>query len=152
MPFCRCFPFVAVLALLLVGACYKSVPVDSSAVTPGREVVLDLTERGAIELGSQLGAQLRSVSGRVSAVSPERYDVSVSQTTSRGGVETIWRGESASIRREYVDRLYERRIDKKRSWLVAGLTVVGAVLAGEAFGIDTGLDGLFGGGRKGTRQ
>ena len=117
-----------------------------------REVVLDLTERGAIELASQLGAQLRSVSGRVSTVSPERYGVSVTQTTSRGGVETIWRGESASIPRTYVDRLYERRLDRKRTWIVVGLTFVGAVLAGEAFGIDTGLDGLLGGGGKGSRQ
>lgn len=152
MTFGRCFRLIGILSLTLVGACYKSVPVDSSAVTVGREVVLDLTERGAIELASQLGAQLRSVAGRVSTVSLERYEVSVTQTTSRAGVETIWRGESASIPRQYVDRLHERRIDRKRTWIVAGLTVVGAVLAGEAFGIDTGLDGLFGGGRKGTRQ
>jgi hypothetical protein len=152
MTFGRRFRLASALCLVFAGACYQSVPVDSGAVTVGREVVLDLTDRGAIELASQLGVQLRSVAGRVNTVSADRYDVSVTQTTSRSGVETIWRGESAVIQRQYVDRLYERRVDRKRTWIVAGLTIAGAVLTGEAFGIDTGLDGLLGGGRKGSKQ
>lgn len=152
-----CLPFtrtacVGLLLGLAVLGCYTSVPVDGGAPTVGREVVLDLTDRGAIDLAPQLGAQLRSVAGRVATFDAGRYTVSVTQTTSRSGVETIWRGESAQIPREFVSRVYERRVDRKRTWLVAALTVVGAVALGEAFGIDTGVDGLLGGRGKGSRQ
>lgn len=139
-------------ALMASTACYRSVPIEPGVVTPGREVVLELTPNGSLELAPQLGAQLVSVTGRLGDVTGSRYVVSVRQTNARGGIETLWKGEQANIPKNLVTQVFERRIDKKRSWMVAGLTVVGVVLAGEAFGINTGLDGFISGGGRGDRK
>lgn len=143
---------VAVVTLLCVSACYKYTPIEGGVSAVGREVVLELSERGSIELAPRLGAQLQSVSGRVSDYSDDIYQISVTQTTSHGGVETLWRGESAAVARAYVTSVGDRQLDKPRSWIVAGLTAFGVALAGKAFGVNTGLDGLFGSGGRGGRQ
>lgn len=149
----RSFQFAFLCLLLLPGAsCYRLVPGDASAPAIGRELVLELSERGAIELAPQLGSQLRSVTGRVIDFRGDVYRVAVTQTNSRGGVETLWRGEEASIPRPYVRSVGERRLDKRRTWLVSALTALGIVLAGEAFGIDTPVGGIFGSRGGGTPQ
>ena len=112
----------AVAALLFSASCYTYIPVSGGAVPVGREVELQLSEQGSIALAPQLGAQLKSVSGRVSDYSADAYQVSVTQTTSRGGVETLWGGEAATVRHAYVTNVGERHLDKKRSWIVAGIT------------------------------
>lgn len=142
----------AVAALLFSASCYKYTPVSGGAVATGREVELQLSEQGSIALAPQLGAQLKSVSGRVSDYSADAYQVSVTQTTSRGGVETLWGGETATVRHAYVTSVGERQLDKTRSWIVAGITAFGVAVVGQAFGVDAGLGGLFRGSGGGTRQ
>ena len=140
-------------ALLMTSvSCYRLIPTDGGAPTIGRELVLELSERGAIELAPQLGVQLQSVTGRVSGFSNDVYDLAVTQTNSRSGVETIWRGEPVSIPRSSVVRVGERQLDRRRTWIVVGMTTITAALAGRAFGINTGLDGLLGGRGGGGRQ
>ncbi len=143
---------VAVVALLFVSSCYRYTPIEGGVSAVGRDVIFELSERGSIDLAPRLGAQLKSVSGRVSDFRDEVYQVSVTQTTSRGGVETLWRGESAAVSRAYVTSVGDRQLDKRRTWIAAGLTAVGVALAGQAFGVNTGLDGLLGGGGRGPRQ
>lgn len=138
--------------LTVAGGCYRSVPVEATALAPGREVVMELSPRGTLDLAPLLGAQVNSVMGRIVDVSPTRFRLSVTQTTARGGVETLWKGENADLPREHVTSIAERRVDKKRSWIVAGITVLGAALIGEAFGINTGLDGFITGGSRGSRK
>lgn len=138
-------------SLSLAVSCYRYTPIEGGPSSVGRTVVLQLSERGAIELAPRLGASLQSVSGRIDGFSNDAYQVSVTQTTSRGGVETLWNGESALVSRAYVTAVGDRQLDKRRTWIVAVLSALGVVLAGEAFGVDTGLDGLFGGGGRGTR-
>ena len=143
---------VACALLVSSTSCYRLIATEGGAPAVGRELVLELSERGGIDLAPQLGVQLKSVTGRITDFRENAYKVAVTQTNSRSGVETIWRGEEVSIGRDLVVSVAERRLDKRRSWLVAGLSVVGAALAGSAFGINTGLDGLFGGRGGGDRQ
>ena len=138
--------------LFLTASCYRLSATEGGAPTVGRELVLELSDRGALELAPQLGAQLRSVTGRVNAFGDDGYRVAVTQTDSRGGVETLWRGEEAAIRRDYVLSVAERRLDKRRSWIVAGLSALGVILAGQAFGVDTPFNGLFGARGGGSTQ
>lgn len=143
---------LACATLSVSASCYRLSATEGGAPTVGRELVLELSDRGALELAPQLGAQLRSVTGRVSAFGDDGYRVAVTQTNSRGGVETLWRGEEAAIRRDYVLSVAERRLDKRRSWIVAGLSALGVILAGEAFGVDTPFSGVFGSRGGGTPQ
>jgi len=142
---------VCVLLLLATAsACYRLTPSDGGAPTVGRELVLQLTDRGSIELAPQLGAQLRSVSGRVTEFRENAYLVAVTQTNSRSGIETLWRGEPSSIPRDYVSSIAERRLDKGRTWVAAGLSALGVALVGKAFGIDA-IGNVFGSRGGGTR-
>lgn len=151
--FTRSLSILGTSALLLVAAsCYRLSATEGGAPTVGRELVLELSDRGAVELAPQLGAQLRSVTGRVNAFGDEGYRVAVTQTNSRTGIETLWRGEEATIRHDYVLSVAERRLDKRRSWIVAGLSALGVILAGEAFGVDTPFSGLFGARGGGSTQ
>lgn len=145
-------PILACAPLLITASCYRLTATEGGAPAVGRELVLELSDRGALELAPQLGAQLRSVTGRVNAFGDDGYRVAVTQTNSRGGVETLWRGEEAAIRRDYVLSVAERRLDKRRSWIVAGLSALGVILAGEAFGVDTPFSGLFGARGGGSTQ
>lgn len=141
----------ATALLCTTASCYRLTPTDGGAPTVGRELVLQLSERGAIELAPKLGVQLRSVTGRVADFRNDAYEMAVTQTNSRSGVETLWRGEQASIPRAYVVQVAERRLDRRRTWLVAGISAVGVAIAGSAFG-GSGFGDLFGGREGGTRQ
>jgi hypothetical protein len=132
--------------MLLLNACYQSVPVSTGVPSVEREVVVELNERGSLDLAPLLGAQLKEVHGRVVSFSNGIYELSVSQTVSRGGVETLWRGENASIRSDYVRQLQQRELDGKRTTIVTVATVTGVLLLGTIFGFVPGVDGLIGGG------
>ena len=110
----------------------------------GRELVFELSERGSVELAPQLGVQLKTVTGRVTDFSDGMYRVAVTTTTDRSRMETLWRGEPATIRESYVVSVAQRQLDKGRSWLVGGIALAGVALAGKAFGVDYGLGGIFG--------
>ena len=140
---------MSVLALT-ASACYRQIPSEGGAPAVGRELVLELSPRGAIELAPQLGAQLRSVTGQVTDFQYNAYRVSISQTNSTSGIETLWRGEAASIPRDFVVSVSERELDKGRSWIVGGLSALGVALVGRSFGLGSN-GGVFGRGG-GTRQ
>lgn len=130
--------------LLSTSGCYRQVPTEGGPATLNRELVFELSERGRMDLAPQLGADLQRVAGRVTAFEGEVYSLAVTQTHSRGGIETLWRGERATIPRAYVVTVAERRLDKRRTWIAAGLSVLGVVIAGKAFGLDGGLGNLIG--------
>ncbi len=140
------------VALLLLNACFQSVPVSTGSPSVNREVVVELNDRGSLELAPMLGAQLKEVQGRVVSFENGVYQVSVTQTVSRGGIETLWRGENAAIKSDYVRQLQQRTLDKKRTTILTVIIVAGAFLLATAFGFTPGVDGLIGGGGGGTRQ
>ena len=141
----------AIVLLLSTSGCYRQVPTEGGPATVNRELVFELSERGRMDLAPQLGADLQSVAGRVTAFEGDSYSLAVSQTGSRGGIETLWRGERAMIPRAYVVSVAERRLDKRRTWIAAGVSVLGVALVGRAFGVDGGLGNLIGRG-EGDRQ
>lgn len=136
----------------MLNACFQSVPVSTGAPSVNREVVVELNERGSLELAPLLGAQLKEVHGRVVAFEGGTYEMAVDQTVSRGGIETLWRGESASIKSEYVRQLAQRTLDKKRTTIFTVIIVSSALLLATLFGLTPGADGLLGGGGGGTKQ
>lgn len=151
-PIFRTTRLAALMALVLATSCYKYIPIEGGPSATGREVTLELSERGSIELAPRLGAQLKSVAGRVTEFTDGAYVISMTQTMSKSGLETLWRGETASISSGFVTGVGDRRLDKRRTWIVSVLAVLGVAIAGEAFGVGSGLDGLLGQGGRGPRQ
>lgn len=140
-----------VALLLSASACYRQVPTEGGPSTVNRELVFELSERGRIDLAAQLGADLQRVAGRVTAYEGDSYALAVTQTDSRSGIQTLWRGERAMIPGAYVVTVAERRLDKRRTWIAAGISVLGVAIVGKAFGVDGGLGNLIGRG-EGGRQ
>lgn len=139
------------MVLVAIAGCYRSVPVAGVAPGVGGEVVVDLTAAGAVQLAPQLGAQLQSVRGRVAEVSESALVLAVTATSDRSGSESLWKGERAVIPRAMIDQVSERRIDRKRTWIVVLVTLVAVVVAGGILGGAGGFDGFVGGGGGGRQ-
>ncbi|HJU74576.1 MAG TPA: hypothetical protein VJ717_12580 [Gemmatimonadaceae bacterium] len=133
---------VAVGLLLLETGCYRYVPVTTNSPSVGEEFRAHLTEEGSTRLAPMLGAQVATVEGRVSSTNDTGYVVSVSTTTNRARVPTFWTGESVTIPRTTIQTLEARRLDRKRTWLVASVGIVGGFLMAQIFGL---FDGSAGG-------
>lgn len=142
---------LVVLSFLLAAGCYRSVPLTTPSPETGTEVVVHLTDAGAVRLAPLLGAQLARVRGRVTDASESAVALSVIATVNRAGNEALWRGEPVTIPRELVSSIALRRVDRRRTTLVTLLALAGVVVAGSILGGGSGFDGFLGGGG-GPRQ
>jgi hypothetical protein len=129
--------------LLLPSAtgCYTSVPVWEGTPAPNAEITMGLSDRGRTTLAAQLGPGARRISGRLVQASDSAYIVRVT------GVEYIsnsyagtWSGEQVVVSRDLVSGITERRFSRSRSWIAAGIAVVGVALVStiaiKGFGTD----------------
>ncbi len=133
--------------LLLAGSgCYRYVPIESGAPPLGAEFRARLTEEGATRMAPVLGAQIAAVEGRVSSTNDSAYVITVSATTNRANVQTFWTGESVTLPRGSIQSLEARKLDRKRTWIVTTLGVVGGFLAAQIFGLFEGSGTQDGGG------
>lgn len=132
-----------------IAGCYHYTPLATSALQPGaaREVRVELTAVAGERLAGALGPTVTAVDGHVRATDPDRLVLAATRTLQRSGAESPWRGEEVAIPWTGVAVLRERRFDGRRTALVAGAVVGGALLTTRAFG---GGFSLSGNGRGGT--
>ena len=131
--------------LLPTIACYQSVPVAGLTPAPRTRVELRLSDRGVVDLAPQLGTSIDKVEGTVAESNDSTIRVALTSATDRRGITTTWTGEVVEFRRDHIARLSERRLSRKRSWLVAvsivALAAVAAGVSGAFGGEDRGSDG-----------
>ena len=142
-------PRVSVLipvALLLSAACYNYVPISTGAPAPGSEFRARLTEEGSTRLTPLLGAQVAMVEGRVSGTNDSALVVSISATTNRAQQQTFWTGESITLPRSSVQTIEARKLDRRKTWLIAAAGVIGGALTARIFGWGGSASGNDGGG------
>jgi hypothetical protein len=131
------------VALLLTGACYRYSPATSVAPSAGDVVRLDLTAAGMSRLQNILGRDAIAVEGSILSADDSSYVVSVSGTRQRESQATLsWAGERVVIPRAAVQSVERRSLDKKKTWLIAGAIILGAVALKA---IIAGFDALAGG-------
>lgn len=133
-------------AFTLLAACYRLTPVDATSPPTGMDVRLTLSDAGAVAMAPLIGPRIEAVEGRVLQAPDSAYVLAVQSVIARGGRTMTWSQERLSIPRTAVASVRTRTLDRKRTWLAAGLTVVGALALGEAFGLGSGFDGFFGSG------
>ena len=120
---------VVVMVLLPnVTGCYESMAVRTSVVPAGTEVSLAITDRGRVALGPQMGEGVLRLNGRVADASDSAYVVKVSSVDYVASPTGHWAGEEIKVPHDYIASVSERRLSRKRSWLMAAV-VVGAVVA-----------------------
>lgn len=114
--------------LLLPGAtgCYESHAARTTVLPAGTQVSLSITDRGRVALGPQMGEGVVRLNGRVAQASDSLYVVRVSSVDYLAAPTGHWAGEEIKVPRDYVASVAERRLSRKRSWVMAGI-VVGAI-------------------------
>lgn len=118
-----------VLMAGVLGACYTYRPVGSLPA-PERRVAVDLNDAGRIETARQVGPQTARIEGNIVAADDTAYLLAISSVKPIGRDWVRWSGEQVGVRREYVAQLYERRLNKPRTALLA---------AGIAFAVLTAM-------------
>lgn len=131
---------------LIGSACYRYVPISSNAPPAGSEFRARLTDEGSVRLTPTLGAQIALVEGRVSSANDSAYVVSVSATTNRSKVQTFWTGESVTLPRTSIQAIEARTLDRRKTWIIATIGMVGGALAAKVFDLFGGKAGSTGDG------
>ena len=139
---------ILLIAICLTGiACYRMVPLGTSVPPTGITVVADLNNRGSDSLARFIGPGIVNLRGDVLAATDSSMQLAMRLVVDRRGIETFWTKEAVTVKREYVERLQERKLSARRS-IIAGVAIaVGLFLITDAV---SGFAGVFGGGGGGN--
>jgi hypothetical protein len=129
----RIAAFVAVLQVC--SACYTYAPVRGSALHVGAQVSVDVNDDGRIALRDRLGPGVLRFEGKVAAVEGDDLVVDASRVTQLRGLPLPLDSVRLRVSQRHVEQVRERRLNRKRTYLVAG--TVAAIVA--AFGISKGF-------------
>jgi hypothetical protein len=110
---------------------------------PGSVIALDITDRGRVALGGDIGPELSQIEGRLVSRDSSEYVLGVTGVRFLRGGEQVWHGETVHLKSDYVGNRYERRFSTARS-VALGALAVGAV----AIVATTSLRGLGQGDRE----
>jgi hypothetical protein len=111
--------------------CFTYATVDPGAVTPGRDVRMELTDAGTAALAPLIGPGMVTVDGRVTSVDSGEVQLAVTQTTDRRSIEHLWRGEPVTVPRPLVSHVSQRKFSASRTALLSA-GIAAAVVAAAA--------------------
>ena len=122
---------IPVLALNLLGACYRYVPMESTDIQVGGAYRGYLSPEGTQQVARLVGENVERFDGRVVSVLDTAYLVSMSATLKRSDErQTIWTGEQLLIPRAAVNRFELRQLDRPRTVRAAALYSTGLLAVG----------------------
>ena len=110
--------------LCILCACYESVPTELGRIQPGLKLRVSLTDVGADSLARYLGPGVETINGRLIDATPTGVSLAVTQVSMRSGEEQFWKGETVVIPRSSLGTVQSRRVNKLKSFLIAGASVV----------------------------
>ena len=142
----------SLLILLAATSCYRLTPVEGGAPEQGLEVRLALSDEGSVRMAPLIGPRIAAIDGRVLEAVDTAYVLGVTAVVAQSGRSMNWSNERLTVPRNAVSSVRTRTLDRKKSWMVAALGVVGAIALGEAFGIGNGFGGFLGGGNGGGKK
>ncbi len=121
-------------AVLVLAGCYTTRPLLTREPAPGQRVVLQLTDRGSVDMARLVGPNIMALEGTVSTVSPTEISLRVTRAEQRGGMDVSWSGEPIAVPTEAIAGMQERNLDKRRSWAMAGIIGALAITLGILIG------------------
>ncbi|MGK2962985.1 MAG: hypothetical protein ACSLFK_12685 [Gemmatimonadaceae bacterium] len=123
-----------VLLVPVVSACYTQVPLETASPPPETRVIARVTDSGAVAIGAKVGPGATEVEGVVASANQHEWTLNLLRVDYRGGISTVWNREPVIFPRYALSHLMEKRVNKQRSWMAAGLFVVGAFAVTRLFG------------------
>jgi hypothetical protein len=140
----RACALAAAMALFpFLNGCYNYKRSVTTAIDPGTEVSLTITDQGRVSLGERFGRGVLRVNGRLVNPADTAWVVQVSSVETITGGKSHWSGEEVRLPRAYVGDVATREFSRQKTWLAVGVAV-GAVVVAIAAG------SLIGGGVEGT--
>jgi hypothetical protein len=117
----------------------------SGEAPSGAEVSAGITDAGRVGLAERIGPGIRRIDGQVMAINDTSLVLAVKRVNYIDQSNPVpWAGERVVLARQYVSDLRERRLSHTRSWIMAGLVTVAAVLSTKlaiaGFGGESGSD------------
>ena len=125
---------LAVGILPLLAACYTRGPLTTPVPAAGTRIVAQVTDSGVVALSNALGAGPVQVEGVVAAADGTSWDLQLVRVDYRGGASVLWNHERVNFPRATLDHPTEKRLDRGKSWLVAGAVTATALLAARLLG------------------
>jgi hypothetical protein len=125
---------IMVVVVSLQAGCYNYLPLRRSTLVPSAYLSITLTDAGSEELGPYLGPGVHVVRGRYLGATERGLSISVSSVEIARGQILEWKGETVVVPGEFVGRLEERQVAHGKAFLLAGASLLGMVVAYEAFG------------------
>jgi len=124
-------PFGPVLLGLTAAGCFTYNDVPRTAASPGREIRVDLNATGRTALVSQVGPDVRTVTGLLDASDTSGLTIAISRTTVMDGDVNGWHGESVVIPYRYIAQTGERTLSKGKT--VTLVALLGGAMTGIVF-------------------
>ncbi len=128
------------VSILTMAACTAYTPIHGIEATPGYDVRVRLTDKGAVDLVPRIGPRARQLQGTLKQVSDTSMVVVVRKVVREGGGEDTYEGQEISIPSQDIELAETSKTSVPRSILAAG-----GILA-SAFLIAKGAGDLSGGG------
>lgn len=112
--------------------CYSQRLLTEPVPQAGMRIVAEVTDSGAVAMGNAIGSGALEVEGIVVSVEPGTWRLQMLRVDQRDGRSTPWNHEVVPFPRFALSQVQERRLDRARSWLAAGLftaSVVGVAMS-----------------------
>ena len=144
---------LTVFSLCLVASgCYRFTPIEGATPAAGQEVRLSLSDEGSVRLAPLIGPRIVAIDGRAVQTTDTALILAVEAVVTQAGRGMTWSMEQLTVPRSAVSSIRTRTLDRRKSWIVAGLGVVGAIALGDVFGLGSGFGGFLGVGDGGGKR
>jgi hypothetical protein len=129
------------VALATQTACHTLAPLQESVPGSGRDVAVELNDRGRVLVGGQLGESVLYVEGRIVGSTDSAVTLSVARTVLMQGSTVVWTGEQVALPREGVRGYRLRQFSRGRTVMMSIAVTVGLALVGLGISIVGGGSG-----------
>jgi hypothetical protein len=117
---------LALASVSPLSGCYTTYAV-TSAPEPGATVLLDLNDRGRVQLGDRIGPSASRIEGVVQARSDTAYMVRISSVEYLNGQSNKWSGEPFTVPAGLVSVVQERQFSRSRT-ISVGAGIAAAIV------------------------
>ena len=114
---------IAVGVLHVCTACYAYTPVQTPPA-PGAQIALEVTDEGRVALNDKIGPGVVRLEGTLAGVEGGELLVDAQSVRQVRGYISDLGGVRVRLPQRYVTRIDERRLSRKKTFLVAGGIVV----------------------------
>jgi hypothetical protein len=121
-------------SFLTAASCTAYTPIHGVEATPGYDVRVRLSDKGAVDLAQRIGPRARQLEGTLKQVTDSSMLVSVRRVVREGGGEDTYNGQEISIPSQDIETAETSRTSVPRSILAAGAILASAFLVAKGAG------------------